>query len=137
MELFDISDIVNKLAIERITNEKQYINELINNNDFQRNDLINKIEFLDNILSELNPDKIDISEQIKYHQFNKPWNKLIEPNKIIKVIEFCKNHDINKNIQNQLINAVKNKLLNTKKQVIYDENDAIIISIIFEKQIYK
>lgn len=134
MESYNIADIANKLAIERINIEKQNINELNNQDNVE---LFNRINLLDSILLNFDSDKIDVAEQAKNHQFSKPWVKLTEANKIIKVNEFCQNHDIEDDIKNKLIDAVKHKLLNTKKQVIYNSDDAIIESIIFEKQIYK
>lgn len=139
MESFDINSIVNNLAIERIYHEKDLINNLLkdNINILNKDELINRIKILDNILINLEPNKDNAAEQIAFYQFNKPWTKLNEDNKIIKINEFCEAHNISDIIKNQFISAVKNKLLNTKKQVIYDDKNAVITSIIFEKQIYK
>ena len=62
----------------------------------------------------------------------RPWNKLFEYHKIIKIIEYS-NEKFEKNIRNkirdELIELVKNKKLNKKNEVIYDKNIKKIIDI--------
>lgn len=133
MNNFDISNIVTSLAIERINLE---ITDLENLNEIDSNSTL-RINYLKDLLIIVQSNKEDILDKINKYQFNKQWNKLSDTNKIVKIIEFCNNKNIDDVIKSKLINAIKNKLLKTNKQVTYDMENEFILSINFEKKIYK
>ena len=134
--LSEFDDIKKELLIQQYKNE--YIYLLLQ----QQNQLLN----CENRLSELKIiiDSHNNSIKLEYNKFittfneieeiliERPWNKLFEYHKIIKIIEYS-NEKIEKNmrnkIMNELIELVKNKKLNKKNEVIYDRNTKKIVDI--------
>lgn len=86
----------------------------------------------ENILTnfENNSETERMSEKIDY-LYTKPWSKLNQIHKIIKIKEFVNNLDINKlekeNLKDDLIKIIKEK--NKKNKIIYDEIKGKILSI--------
>ena len=67
--------------------------------------------------------------------YKKPWNKLNQIHKILKIKEFINsltNIDVNErnNLKDKLIGLIKNKVLSKKEKINYDENNGKIISLL-------
>jgi len=108
----------NKLSIDtQILNKK--ISDLNNKNKVK----------IPNITSDNNTETDILSENIDY-LFLKPWVKLNQIHKIIKIKEFINNLECSSNeketLINQLIDLIKSK---SKLKLIYDENKGNIISL--------
>ena len=77
----------------------------------------------------------NIFQQNNEYMYKKPWNKLSEVHKIIKIKEYVTNQlgIIDKKYENELIKNltkyIKDKILSKKKSVNYDMYKAKIISI--------
>ena len=108
--------------------------------DYRLDELNNKlIEHTNNtIISEKKNEeesKKNIFQQNNEYMYKKPWNKLSEVHKIIKIKEYVKNQlgIIDKKYETELIKQltkyIKNKILSKKKSVNYDMYKAKIISI--------
>lgn len=123
-EDFDIFYIRHNLYNERIQNE---INTL--NKDSER------YKYLNNMIS--NTSNINIMEMnntyedAKKIKCKKPWRRLPENYKIIKIEEYCKEKNINDENKNKLLTALKNKKLKIVN-VDYDVENTKIININFK-----
>jgi hypothetical protein len=67
--------------------------------------------------------------------YKKPWNKLNQVHKILKIKEFINsltNIDVNEKdkLKDKLIELIKNKVLSKKEKINYDENNGKIISLL-------
>ena len=135
----DINIITNKLSIKYYesiitTLDKQNINKY----DW----LVSKLDELQNGINNItetetsNKDKIASTLPVNNYDelYKKPWNKLNQIHKILKIKEFINTiSNIKANekdkLKNELIELVKNKILSKKEKVDYDENNGKIISI--------
>lgn len=134
--LSEFDDIKKDLLIQQYKNE--YVHLFLQ----QQNEMMD----CENRMSELKIiiDSYNNSIKLEYGKFittfngieemliERPWNKLFEYHKIVKIIEYS-NENFEKNIRNkikeELIELVKNKKLNKKNEVIYDKNIKKIIDI--------
>lgn len=134
--LLEFDDIKRELLIQQYKNEYIYL--------FMRQQ--NEMTNCENRMSELKIiiDSYNNSIKLEYGKFittfngieemliERPWNKLFEYHKIVKIIEYS-NENFEKNIRNkirdELIELVKNKKLNKKNEIIYDKNIKKIIDI--------
>jgi hypothetical protein len=132
------------------------LNKIQNNtNKFFYNNLLKiskkkklKLDFLENKINDLDKDISSISEteiltnnkiikEIVYsddYLYKKPWTRISEVHKIIKVKEFVNKLQIidqnNKEfIESKIISLIKSKILTKKDKVIYDKINGKIISI--------
>lgn len=120
--------------------DTEYLVNIINN--------MNTSEIENNIQTELKSDitiqselKSDIAIQSEInirsedeYLYRKPWNKLNNIHKMIKIKEFVNNlHITNENekteLKNNLIKMIKEKKLSKKNSVEYDETNGRIVSI--------
>jgi len=115
--------------------------------------LVNQQEKLENLIKELKEINLNINnnnssdnvsdtetpkenlEAINQFIYNKPWNKLAPIHKILKIKEYINkslsihNEESKKKLINELTDAIKNKKINKKEHVNYDESKAMIVSI--------
>lgn len=87
----------------------------------------------DSIVEEKNSELETKLSETEEGYFYKPWNKMTTVHKIIKMKEFVNNMDVNNEMKNKLITylkiALKDKKITKNDQVIYNVNQAKIISI--------
>lgn len=123
-ELFYYKNII-KSDID--TETKTTINNMIKN----LTESINNTN--DSIVEEKNSELETKLSETDEGYFYKPWNKMTTVHKIIKIKEFVNNMDINTGMKNKLItylkSALKDKKITKNDQVIYNVNQAKIISI--------
>lgn len=123
-ELFYYKNII-KSDID--TETKTTINNMIKN----LTESINNTN--DSIVEEKNSELETKLSETDEGYFYKPWNKMTTVHKIIKIKEFVNNMDINTGMKNKLItylkSALKDKKITKNEQVIYNVNQAKIISI--------
>jgi len=116
-----------KLQIENYLNISDYKKEILSNkiNESEKKEEILKTETESNNESEI------LSQDISY-LFKKPWSKLSNIHKIVKIKEYIRSLDysisIKSKIEKNLMGLLKSKKLN-KDDFVYDENLGKIISI--------
>ncbi len=110
----------NKLSIDT---------QILNNKIINLNNILNSEIKLPIIISDINSETDILSENTDY-LFLKPWNKLNQIHKVIKIKEYLNNLDCNSKekdfLKEQLIDFVKTK---KKVKFTYDETKGNIISI--------
>lgn len=129
----------------KTTLKKAHIKSLIKNLNNTNDEY--KLEELQKIMGDLNQNVIlngppdekqkqsGIFNQSDNYLYKKPWNKLAQIHKIIKIKQYVKiqlgitDKKYEKLLINELIGYVKNKILSKKKAVNYDLNKEKIISI--------
>lgn len=137
MDINNISENIRKLRLNlRI---KKYQNEIDIISQENAPWTKNRLELLQEAINETtslqsnktNKTKVDFTE-IESHIFKKPWNRLPEVHKIMKIREFVNNNikkSKRKQLEKELINAIQNTKLKTKNDVDYDTNKGQIVSI--------
>lgn len=123
---------------------KSHVETLIEHNkrkelDYRLDELNEKlVEHTHNTIIKENKEEENnknIFQQNNEYMYKKPWNKLSEVHKIIKIKEYVTNQlgIIDKKYENELIKKltkyIKDKILSKKKSVNYDMYKAKIISI--------
>ena len=105
----------------------------------ENNDDDAKIEKISKILNSLNdiPDSITVTNkihsafsEIDKQVYKKPWSKLPDFHRIIKMKEYIsENYPEDKSMQELLLDSINKHKLNTDKTVIYDQIRCKIVSI--------
>ena len=121
-EEFNIFQIRHNLYHERIQNELDTLNK-----DSERYKYLNNMISSASNINDINS-ALDKGTRMNY---KKPWRRLSEENKIIKIEEYCKEKELDDEKKNKLINAVKNKKLKIV-DVNYDVENIKIININFK-----
>lgn len=136
----DMDSLENKFNIKYYNNIISYCQKLDKNYlPFQK--ILEKLNISDNTLTETDTNKI-VNEpinnnEIKYsddYLYKKPWAKLTNIHKVIKIKEFISKLLINDEkdkdeLKQKLIDMVKNKQLSKKEIVNYDSINGRIIAI--------
>ena len=118
---------LNNLKI--ISNKLSIDNQILNKKILELNTEFNTETKSQIIISEINSESNILSENTDY-LFSKPWNKLNQIHKIIKIKEFLNNLECDlkqKNyLKDELISFIKTK---KKVKFTYDENKGKLVSI--------
>ena len=118
---------LNNLKI--ISNKLSIDNQILNKKILELNTDLNTEAKSQIIISEINSESNILSENTDY-LFSKPWNKLNQIHKIIKIKEFLNNLECDlkqKNyLKDELISFIKTK---KKVKFTYDENKGKLVSI--------
>ena len=126
----ELNMIINKFNLKYYNSLKQFNN--INNIHLEwLNEHINKINNKEQILNTNYPKQDYIYENI----YNKPWIKLNQIHKILKIKEFINNLNIKSEkekieLNEELELLVKTKILTKKENINYDQEKGQIISIV-------
>ena len=143
-----IEDIQRKIKIKHLQELIKKLNS--DNNDFHIKDLQKIVKILkerstqQNDYQQLSPSKnVDnnkinsnkLFDNIDQYMFNKPWNRLPEVHKLMKIKEYVNKsliiyeNEKKEKLINQMFTAVKQKKLTRKGSVNYDSINCRIISI--------
>lgn len=119
------------LEFSSLNNKKETIDSKKKINLSENVSLIYKDSFIKNKVFDDNETNITETETIDY-LYLKPWSKLTQIHKIIKIKEFVNNLDINNlldkdKLKEKLIDQIKEKKI--KNKINYDETKGRIISI--------
>jgi hypothetical protein len=124
----EIDHIKKQLFIERIQNELIELKE-----DTER------YKYLNDILTQINSKNIttiiETIDQVNSNEYKKKWFRLSEYHKISKIKEYVIEKNL-QSIENDLIKAIKEKKLNTIKEVTYDNVNLKITKIKFNEKVY-
>lgn len=133
---FTLYNIKNTLVIKYLTNLcnsciKQSINYSQLQNKINDLKLVNEPDITTEINTEINNTQTDVLSDNTNYLYMKPWIKLNQIHKVIKIKEFVNNFKINNKekeiLKDNLINLLKEK--KNKIKLSYDEGKGKIISI--------
>ena len=134
MELTKIQNKTNKFFYKNLL-------KISKKRKLQSDFLENKINDLDNNISSISETETETETKIKTdiiysddYLYKKPWTRISQIHKIIKVKEFVNKLQIvdennKKYIESKIISLIKSKILTKKDKVIYDKINGKIISI--------
>lgn len=141
----DIDSLINNLNVKYYNNLNSYLTKTKLNIDSDW--LTDYIKELDNINTETETRKTSetTESEIKDKKeirsiftnegvYNKPWQKLNQIHKVLKIKEFVNNlsnisDEDKKKLSENLVELVKNKILTKKENVVYDDDNCKVIGI--------
>ena len=130
-----MDDIVNEIdnlsKIYKLYRFKNELNYYLSQDVNTYSDKINKLNQIITNLETSNKKTVhDVCDQINKLVYKKPWNKLPNFHKNVKINEYIVEHyKDNKDLEKLLSDAVNDKLLNSNKYVVYDQLLCKIIEI--------
>lgn len=130
--MMDFDKIKNENFRTRITDEIEYLKNNNSLNIFENKDMLSDQEQINKRLLDLEiilkkseePKKHNIFSEVDKYIYKKPWNRLSSFHKIVKIKEFIKDNygegELQTKIINEIVKAIQENKMNTKKQVVYD-----------------